>query len=66
MRERRDGFAFALEPRQPIGILRERRRQHFDRDESIETGVARFVDFAHAARADGGHDLVRAEAGSGR
>jgi len=41
-----------LEPRQSIGVVRKRARQDFDRDSSIQTGIARFVDFAHAASAD--------------
>ena len=64
MRQRGDGFGFALEPRQSIGVLRERRRQHLDRDIPIETSIARLVDLAHAARTERGHDLVRAETGS--
>ena len=39
--------------------------QDLDRDRAIEPRVARLVDLAHAARAEGGEDLVRAEAGAG-
>src|SRR5262249_12695699 len=37
-----------------------------DRDDAIQPRVARLVDFAHAAFADGGQDLVRAEPSSRR
>src|SRR5262249_48553248 len=66
MRKRSDGFALAFESREPIGVLCERNRQHLDRNEPIETGVARSVDLAHAARTEHGQDLVGTEAGSGR
>ena len=39
-------------------------RQDLDRDGAIEPRVARLVDLAHAAGADGGDDLVRAESGA--
>src|SRR5262249_37440804 len=42
------------------------RRKHLDRDGTVQTRIARFVDFAHAARAEGRQDLVRAEASAGR
>ena len=40
-------------------------RQHLDRDGAIEPRVARFVDLAHAARAEGGEDFIRTESGAG-
>ena len=43
----------------------ERLGQDLDRDNAIETRVARFVDLAHAARAERRDDLVRAETGAG-
>jgi hypothetical protein len=45
--------------------LCERRRQHLDRDGSIKPRIVRFVDFAHAAGANGGDDFVGAETRSG-
>ena len=39
--------------------------QDLDRDVAVEARVARAVDLAHAAGAEGGEDLVGAEAGSG-
>lgn len=56
---------FALEATQAFWVLRERLGKDFDGDVTPERGVFGFVDFAHAAGADGGEDFVRAEAGSG-
>ena len=47
----------------PLGVLRERRGQHLDRDVAVELRVARAIDLAHAARADGAGDLVGADPG---
>src|SRR5437867_4471000 len=38
------------------------RGQDFDRDGPFDADIARFVNLAHSARADGGKDFVRAEA----
>jgi len=46
MVQRREDLRFAFEPRQPIGIVREGRRQNLDRDVAIELGVASSVDLA--------------------
>jgi hypothetical protein len=51
----------ALEPREPIRIGRETRRQHFDRDVAAQLRVARAVDLAHAARTDEGDNPIGAE-----
>ena len=56
---------FALEPREPIGVGGERLGQDLDRDVAIQLRVARAIDLAHAAGAEGRQDLVRAEAGAG-
>jgi hypothetical protein len=40
-------------------------RQNFQRDIAIEARIARAIDLAHAAGADGGQDLVRPEASTG-
>ena len=42
-------------------VVRRGRGQHLDRDDAIEPGVPRTVDFAHPAGADSGLQLVRAE-----
>ncbi len=65
MIERRERLRFALEARQPIGVLRERLRQDLDRDVAIELRVARAIDLPHAAFADRRSDLVDAETGAG-
>jgi len=52
----------ALEPGEPLGILRKRLRQHLDRHLAPERRIARAIDLPHAARANGGEDLVRAQA----
>ena len=53
MRELRDGLRFPLEA--PAAVLRGREpvRKNLDGDGSIEPGVARPIDLAHAARAIG-------------
>jgi len=66
MRQRRDGLALALEPREAVPVAGKRSGRDFDRHEAIEPWIARFVDFAHPAGADDGHDLVRTEACAGR
>ena len=38
--------------------------QHLDGDGAVEAGVSGLVDLAHAARAEGGVDLVGAEGGA--
>ena len=64
--KRRDGLRFPLEPLTTLGAGGEVRRQDFYRDRAIEPRVARLVHLAHAARADRGDDLVRAEPGCRR
>ena len=51
----------ALEPRQPLRVLCERRRQHLDRHLALEPGVGRPVDLPHSAFANFGGDLVAAD-----
>src|ERR1700739_4014903 len=55
----RAGFAF--EAALKFGVAGKMGGQDFDGNAAVETGVARAVDFAHAASADGRDDLVRAE-----
>jgi hypothetical protein len=61
----REGLGFACETCDPVGIV-PKVAQHLDRNVSIEPGVARAIDLAHAARADQRDDFVRAEASTGR
>ena len=63
--ELRDRARFAIEALAELRIGRERVRQDLDRDRAIEPRVARPVDLAHAAGAEGRDDLVRAEARAG-
>ena len=46
---------------QPIGTLRQRRRQNLDCDLAHQLGVARPVDFTPAVPADGRKNFVQAE-----
>ena len=62
MVERREDFGFALEPRKPIGIGAKVAGRTLIATSRFELRVARAIDLAHAARAEGGEDLVRAEA----
>jgi hypothetical protein len=52
---------FTVEPGFHLGIVGEMRWKDFDGNRAIQTIVASLVDFPHAASADGGEDLVRAE-----
>ncbi len=61
----RDRPRFALEAVRAVAVGGDVRRQDLDRDRAIEAGVARAVDLAHAARADGRRRFVGTEAGSG-
>ena len=66
MVERRQHLRFAAEPRQPLRVVGEQVRQNFDRDVTVQLGVACPIDLTHAARPEGGTNFVRAEASSGR
>ena len=55
----------AFKPFPEVRVRRDIRRQDFDRDAAIQACVARFVDFAHAARTDERDDFVRAETSAG-
>ena len=61
MRQRRGRARLLEEPLAPIGIGRDGRGQHLDRDGAAEPRVARAVHLAHAAGADAIEDLVVAE-----
>ena len=65
MVQRRERLGFAREPGEPIGIVRERVGQDFERDVAIELRVASPIDLSHPAFADRRSDFVDAEAGAG-
>jgi hypothetical protein len=65
MIERREDLRFALKPREAIRIVRQRGREDFDGDVATELRIARAIDLAHPAGADGGEDLVRSKSSSG-
>ena len=56
----------ALEPLLQIRVSGHMLGQHLNGDGAIEAGVGGFVDLTHAARAEGGVDLVGAECGARR
>ncbi len=59
MIQRRQHLRLALEPRQPLRVLRELLGQHLERDLAPEPGVLGAPHLAHAARAErGGHAVV--------
>ena len=62
MIELRDRAGFAVEPLAELRIGGERLREDLDGDRAIEPRVARLVDLAHPAGAEGGENFVRAEA----
>jgi hypothetical protein len=66
MVQRREQFRFALEPREPIGIRRQRRWQDLDRDLTFQPGVGGAIHLPHAALADLRGDVVDAETCAGR
>ena len=47
-----EDFRFALKTREPVGVSRERRRQDFDRDLTLQLRVGRPIHLPHAAFAD--------------
>ena len=57
-----EDLRFALEARLAIRIVRERIRQHLQRDVAIQPRVARAIDLAHTPFADRGSELVRTQA----
>ena len=60
--QRRRGAGFLLESMKAIDAAGKCAGQYFDRDVTPEAPIACTVHLAHAACADGGHDLVRPEA----
>ncbi len=65
MIERRDRAGFTLEPFAHLRAGRHRLLDDLQRDQTIQTRVARFVHLAHPAGANGGQDFVRTEASTG-
>src|SRR5260370_39371159 len=62
----RDRLCFALESLLSLRVLSELAREYLDCDLAVEPRVARAKDFAHAARANVGADLVWTEAAASR
>lgn len=62
MCELRDGVRFAFEALSRVGVGREAVGEGLDRDHASESRVARCVDRAHPAGAEGRNDFIRAEA----
>jgi len=63
--QRGERLRFPFEAKPSLFIFEELFRQDLDRDVSREPRVPRPIDLAHSARAEGGDDLVRAEACAG-
>src|SRR6476620_11068511 len=64
--ERRQRSCFALEPREPLRIARERRRHYLERDVAPEFGVACEVDLTHPADTKGRPNLISTETRASR
>src|SRR5260221_12957172 len=64
--ERRQHSCFALEPREPLRIARERSRHYLDRDVAPEFGVTCEVYLAHPADTKGRPNLISTETRAGR
>ena len=61
--QRRNCARLAVEPEAQRFVVAVFNRERLDGDGAIEPRVDGLVDLAHAARPDGGHDLVRTESG---
>ena len=66
MIQRGERPGFALEPREALGILRERLRQDLDRDLTAQVRIGGSVHLAHAADADLRGNGVWTQAGTRR
>ena len=60
MIQRGEHARFALEPRAPLSIARERGWQNLDGDLAAEFGIARAIDLTHATGAEQRQDPIRA------
>jgi hypothetical protein len=65
MIQRLEHLCLALEPRQPIGIACDEAREELDCDVASQRRIARAIDFAHAAGAQEGQDLIHADSMAG-
>ena len=65
MVERRQHLRLPAEAGEALRLQRECRSNHFQRDVAIELGIARAIHLAHAAGAERGENLIRAEARAG-
>ena len=65
MVERREKLGFPLEPRQPLGVLRDRLGEDFDREVPVQLGIPGPVDLAHPSRSERRQDFVGTELRSG-
>ena len=63
--ERRDGARFLQQSLAPSGFLSQSSRKDLQGDVPLQPRIARAVYLAHAARADGVEDLVRAKVRAG-
>ena len=63
--ERGEHLRFALETGEAIRITGEGIGQDLQRDLAIQLGIPGAIHLAHAARPEGGENLVRAEADAG-
>jgi hypothetical protein len=61
VRERGHRLRLPLEPRERVGIGGDAFGEDLDRHLAVQARVARAVDLAHAAGAEGSQNLVRAE-----
>jgi hypothetical protein len=66
MVQRGEDFGFTLKSRETFGIGGERLGQDLDRHVALQPHVARAINLAHTAGADGRKDLVRSETIAGR
>ena len=61
MIERGEEFGFAVESRQPLGIVRKLRRQRLDGHVAVELLIAGAIYLAHSASANLGGDFITAD-----
>src|ERR1043166_8903607 len=66
MLEGGERLRLSLETREAFGIGREELGQHFQRDVTMQPGIARAVHLAHAARAERRDHFVGTESKAGR
>jgi hypothetical protein len=66
MIQRGNGMGLAVKAFAELRVAGHVRRQDFDRDRAIETGIPRFVDFAHPAGAERRDDFIRTQTRAAR